>query len=799
MCRSSEAAAVGAASVSGKGSEACIADVEQQEEHQNPADINSSNPGGEQTEPGKVDRDEGGARWKTIGDPRLPSQKEVEEHYLTHVPYRNWCPHCVRGRGKDLDHRKSTDEDRRVREFSFDYCFPGDEKGTKITVLVGKERVTGMTMACVVPMKGTSGQFAAMRVIEFIKECGAAETEIVLKTDQEHAIDALMEDVVKTRGEKITLREKSPVGSSGSNGVVERGVQTVEGVIRTMLSALEERIGVKIKAEEKIVTFLAEYAAYLINKREIGKDGKTAYERNKGKKGEVLAVEFGEKLLWKVRPKNKMEKLNARWEYGVFVGVKAVSGEIWVATKEGVRAVRSVRRVALEERWKPENKEWVKHVPWNKEGGDPEADGDIPEDLQEARPEGQQAESASSGGQRVIVVNTREAAPREFYIKLKDLEKHGHTRGCPGCRTMIKGEIRQAHTAECRERFRGLMKDEEKVKRTQEKRKEFEERMEEKEQRKEERKRRKEEKREERGRKRSAGDDEIEVERIREAVPEEERGQKRKAEGDTLEQERAREAVAADSADMAIEAVFSAGGGQEEQAWDDVRGGELDREEVRKARMEEVQYMKDKGLWEVVPRARAESERVVSVKWVDTNKGSEEAPLIRSRLVARDFRVADTDREDSFAATPPWELKKLLMSQAANREGGKSRKMLLIDVKKAHLNPECKEDVFVELPKEAGARPNEIGKLKHWLYGFRPAAAAWENHYAEKLQSEGFSRGLSTPVSFYNAAKDVSLVVHGDDFTFVGEDQELDWAEDLMKRWHEVKDQGEGPVLDNVH
>ena len=76
MCRSSEAAAVGAASVSGKGSEACIADVEQQEEHQNPADINSSNPGGEQTEPGKVDRDEGGARWKTIGDPRLPSQKE---------------------------------------------------------------------------------------------------------------------------------------------------------------------------------------------------------------------------------------------------------------------------------------------------------------------------------------------------------------------------------------------------------------------------------------------------------------------------------------------------------------------------------------------------------------------------------------------------------------------------------------------------------------------------------------------------------------------------------------------------
>ena len=496
-----------------------VADVEQESEEEEAMD-DGLTPGGveapntemrkekekekekEPEEPGKVERESGGAQWRNLGDPRFPSQKEVDEHYLTHVLYRNWCPRCVRGRGKDLDHRRSIDEDRKVREFSFDYCFPGDEKGSKITVLVGKERVTGMTMASVVPVKGTSGQFSAMRVLEFIKECGAAETEIVLKTDQELAIDALMEDVVKTRGERITLRENSPVGSSGSNGVVERGVQSVEGVIRTLRSAFEERIGMRVKAEEKIVTFLAEYAAYLINKREIGKDGKTAYERNKGKRGEVLAVEFGEKLLWKVRAKNKMEKLNPRWEYGVFVGVKAVSGEIWVATKEGIRAVRSVRRIAMEERWKPENKDWVRHVLWNKEGNDPEADGDIPEDPEEEpRPDGgrvAEGTNSSSGGPRVIVVNTREVAPREFYIKKRDLEAHGHTRGCPGCKTMIQGGTRQAHTAECRERFRKLMRDEEKVRRTQEKRKEYEERM--------ERSRKRRQRRRERRRGRTRGD-----------------------------------------------------------------------------------------------------------------------------------------------------------------------------------------------------------------------------------------------------------------------------------------------------
>ena len=127
------------------------------------------------------------------------------------------------------------------------------------------------------------------------------------------------------------------------------------------------------------------------------------------------------------------------------------------------------------------------------------------------------------------------------------------------------------------------------------------------------------------------------------------------------------------------------------------------------------------------------------------------------------------------------------MSQAANRGDGKRRKMLLIDVTKAHLNPECTEDVFVELPEEVGVPKNRIGKLRHWLYGFRPAAAAWENHYAGKLEEVGFVRGLATPVSFYCADRDLSLVVHGDDFTFVGEDAELDWVEERMKEWYEVK------------
>ena len=69
-----------------------------------------------------------------LTDPRRPTQAEVDDHNRTHLPYRNWCPHCVQGKGKDLDHRKSAEEERGLNEFSFDYCFPGDEFGCKLTV-----------------------------------------------------------------------------------------------------------------------------------------------------------------------------------------------------------------------------------------------------------------------------------------------------------------------------------------------------------------------------------------------------------------------------------------------------------------------------------------------------------------------------------------------------------------------------------------------------------------------------------------------------------------------------------------
>ena len=55
----------------------------------------------EQDEEESEELDEGSVRGpRHVRDIKAPSQEEVERHNLTHLPFRNWCTHCARGRGQ---------------------------------------------------------------------------------------------------------------------------------------------------------------------------------------------------------------------------------------------------------------------------------------------------------------------------------------------------------------------------------------------------------------------------------------------------------------------------------------------------------------------------------------------------------------------------------------------------------------------------------------------------------------------------------------------------------------------------
>jgi hypothetical protein len=206
-----------------------------------------------------------------------------------------------------------------ISEYRVDYCFPGDENGQKMTILVVIERRAKMKKAVVVPSKGSTGRYAARTVLDLINECGDKDSAVILKTDQEPAIKFFVDDVCTARTRAKTMVEQVPVRSKGSNGVVERAVQTVEQYFRTLKSQHDDRYGVKIDTKHPILAWMCEYRMCLLNRLEVSKDGKTAYERCKGKKVKVFGFEFAEKVLWKLRPQAAhYEKMNARWGYGLF-------------------------------------------------------------------------------------------------------------------------------------------------------------------------------------------------------------------------------------------------------------------------------------------------------------------------------------------------------------------------------------------------------------------------------------------------------------------------------------------------
>ena len=62
--------------------------------------------------------------------PTLPSQQEVEQHRLTHRPFRLWCPHCVRGKSRADRHTASKQKgvDSGIPKVVSDYFFIGQRR-----------------------------------------------------------------------------------------------------------------------------------------------------------------------------------------------------------------------------------------------------------------------------------------------------------------------------------------------------------------------------------------------------------------------------------------------------------------------------------------------------------------------------------------------------------------------------------------------------------------------------------------------------------------------------------------------
>eukprot|EP00973_Karenia_brevis_P028015 3857837-Karenia_brevis.AAC.1 len=82
-----------------------------------------------------------------------------------------------------------------------------------------------------------------------------------------------------------------------------------------------------------------------------------------------------------------------------------------------------------------------------------------------------------------------------------------------------------------------------------------------------------------------------------------------------------------------------------------------------------MKYFEKMGVYRKVPIQKCldmTGKAPIGVRWIDVNKQDNEHPRYRSRLVAKEFRTHNDP--ELFAATPPLEVLKMIISIAATRD-----------------------------------------------------------------------------------------------------------------------------------
>ncbi len=160
--------------------------------------------------------------------------------------------------------------------------------------------------------------------------------------------------------------------------------------------------------------------------------------------------------------------------------------------------------------------------------------------------------------------------------------------------------------------------------------------------------------------------------------------------------------------------------------------------------MEELAYIRNKKVWRRISRREAERRgiKIVKVRRIDINKGDSVTPIYRSRLVAKGFN--NGKELGLFAAMPPLEAVKMLVSEAAAMDGGEEKTMIVNDVARVFFEAPMRRLLCVELPDEEKSEnddEDEVALLEMGLYGTRDAASNSQTEVKKFMTENGCRAG----------------------------------------------------------
>ena len=119
---------------------------------------------------------------------------------------------------------------------------------------------------------------------------------------------------------------------------------------------------------------------------------------------------------------------------------------------------------------------------------------------------------------------------------------------------------------------------------------------------------------------------------------------------------------------------------------------------------------------------------------------------------------------------------------------------MINDVARAFFEAPAVRQVCVGLPDEdltsSDRTADRVGHLKMSCYGTRDAAMNWQGEVARVILKWGFTRGKYNPCLYWHKGWKVRVLVHGDDFVAVGEEEDVEWFRKLAVGWFEMKVRG---------
>ena len=132
-----------------------------------------------------------------------------------------------------------------------------------------------------------------------------------------------------------------PEGDHMANGRVEIAVREVKRQCRTLRISAEHNTGVRIADDSRLLSWLPRFAAQVMNKMRIGKNGKTSELRRTGRRWRKPVAQFGEKVWIRKFGEDCVSSSVSRMTQGIFVGHHDRTGAVFCITKNGVARGKS--------------------------------------------------------------------------------------------------------------------------------------------------------------------------------------------------------------------------------------------------------------------------------------------------------------------------------------------------------------------------------------------------------------------------------------------------------------------------